>query len=77
MVYPGGIRARYRWVGPGGEAAQAEVETFALEPDGQVRWRAAHSDVVAAAELLAGRLLLASYGGQVAALDAETGRSVD
>ncbi len=55
---------------------QAEVETFAIERDGQVRWRAAHSDVVAAAELMAGRLVLTGYDGQVAALDAQTGRPV-
>jgi outer membrane protein assembly factor BamB len=53
---------------------QAEVETFALEADGQVRWRVAHSDVVAAAELVGGRLVLTSYGGLVTALDPATGR---
>ncbi|MDA8237073.1 MAG: PQQ-binding-like beta-propeller repeat protein [Chloroflexi bacterium] len=53
---------------------QAEVGTFALEADGEVRWRVAHSDVVAAAELVGGRLVLTSYGGLVAALDPATGR---
>lgn len=54
---------------------QAEVETFAIEADGSVRWRVAHSDVVAEAELVGGRLVLASYAGVIAALDPATGRS--
>ena len=37
---------------------QAELETFAIEPDGTVAWRIAHSDVVTAAELVGGRLVL-------------------
>ncbi len=53
---------------------QAEIETFAIEPDGTVAWRVAHSDVVAAAELLGGRLVLRSFGGELTALDAATGR---
>lgn len=52
---------------------QSEVETFALRPDGEVAWRAAHSDVVTAAELVAGQLVLTSYGGQRVSLDARTG----
>ncbi len=55
---------------------QAEVETFAVEADGTVLWRIAHSDVVADAELVGGRLVLSSYGGAVAAFDPATGRSV-
>ena len=55
---------------------QAEIETFALEADGQVRWRAAHSDVVSAAELVGGRLVLTSYGGLVTALDPATGQTL-
>jgi hypothetical protein len=55
---------------------QAEVETFALEADGVVRWRVAHSDVVAAAELLGGKLVLSSYGGLMSVLDPDSGRSV-
>ncbi len=55
---------------------QAEIETFALEADGEVRWRVGHSDVVAAAELIGGRLVLTSYGGLVSALDPATGRTV-
>ncbi len=53
--------------------AQTEVETFALEEDGEVRWRAAHSDVVASAQLVGSSLVLTSYGGQVMALDAASG----
>lgn len=53
---------------------QAELETFALEPDGTVAWRIAHSDVVTAAELVGGRLVLTSYGGHINALDPATGR---
>lgn len=53
---------------------QSEVETFAIDADGSVAWRIAHSDVVTAAELVGGRLILTSYGGQVTALDPATGR---
>ena len=53
---------------------QSELETFALEPDGQVGWRVAHSDVVVGAELLGGHLVLASFSGQQNALDPATGR---
>lgn len=53
---------------------QAEIETFALEPDGTVAWRVAHSDVVIAAELVGGRLVLTGFDGQRNALDPSTGR---
>jgi PQQ-like domain len=53
---------------------QAEIETFALEADGTVGWRIAHSDVVSEATLVGGRLVLTSYAGQVTALDPATGR---
>jgi hypothetical protein len=53
---------------------QAEIETFALEPDGTVGWRVAHSDVVTAAELMGGRLVLTGFDGQRNALDPSTGR---
>lgn len=53
---------------------QSEVETFAIEEDGTVAWRVAHSDVVTAAEMVGGRLVLTSYGGQLNALDPVTGR---
>jgi outer membrane protein assembly factor BamB len=55
---------------------QAEIETFALDASGEVRWRIAHSDVVAEASLVGGQLALTSYAGQVVALDARTGRPV-
>ena len=54
---------------------QAEIETFAIEPDGTVAWRVAHSDVVTAADLLGGRLVLTGFDGQVSALDPATGRT--
>jgi outer membrane protein assembly factor BamB len=54
--------------------AQAEIESFALEADGTVAWRVAHSDVVTQVELIGGRLVLTSFGGQVTALDPSTGR---
>ena len=54
---------------------QAEIETFALEADGKVGWRVAHSDVVTAAELIGGRLVLTGFDGQLNALDPATGRS--
>jgi outer membrane protein assembly factor BamB len=53
---------------------QAEIETFAIEADGTVAWRVAHSDVVTAAELVGGRLVLTSFGGELMALDPATGR---
>ena len=54
---------------------QAELETFAIEADGTVAWRIAHSDVVTDAALVGGRLVLTGYGGGVNALDPATGRS--
>jgi hypothetical protein len=54
---------------------QAELETFAIEADGSVAWRIAHSDVVTAAELIGGRLALTSYSGLVNTLDPATGRA--
>ncbi len=53
---------------------QSEIETFAIDAAGEVVWRLGHSDVVAAAELVGGRLVLTSYDGQVTALDPATGR---
>ncbi len=53
---------------------QAEIETFALEADGSVGWRIAHSDVVVAAEMMGGRLVLTGFNGQVNAVDPVTGR---
>jgi outer membrane protein assembly factor BamB len=56
---------------------QSEVETVALDAEGEVVWRIAHSDVVIEAELVGGRLVLTSYDGQRMALDAQTGRRLD
>lgn len=55
---------------------QSELETFAIEGDGAVAWRVAHSDVAVGAEMVGGRLVLTSYSGQQAALDPATGRSL-
>jgi hypothetical protein len=49
----------------------------ALDDAGSPVWRIAHSDVVADAELVGGRLVLTSYGGQLQAIDPATGRSLD
>ncbi|MBI2780748.1 MAG: PQQ-binding-like beta-propeller repeat protein [Chloroflexi bacterium] len=54
---------------------QAELETFAIEADGTVAWRIAHSDVVTEASMVGGRLVLTGYGGGVNAIDPATGRS--
>ena len=53
---------------------QAELETFAIEADGTVAWRIAHSDVVTEAAMVGGRLVLTAYGGGVNSLDPSTGR---
>ena len=55
---------------------QTELETIALRFDGSVAWRAAHSDVITAAQLVAGRLDLTTYAGQHVYLDARSGESV-
>ena len=54
---------------------QSELETFAIEADGAVAWRIAHTDVVTEAGLVGGRLVLTSYAGQANVLDPATGRS--
>jgi len=54
---------------------QGELETFAIEPDGTVAWRIAHSDVVTDASMIGGRLVLTGYGGGVNAVDPATGRA--
>ena len=54
---------------------QSELETFAVEADGTVAWRIAHSDVVTEAAMVGGRLVLTAYGGGVQALDPASGRS--
>lgn len=52
----------------------AEIETFAIDAAGEVAWRIAHSDVVAEAALVGGRLVVTSYTGEPQALDPTTGR---
>jgi outer membrane protein assembly factor BamB len=54
---------------------QTELETIALSDDGEVVWRAAHSDVIVEAQLVAGRLDLTTYTGQHVYLDARTGQA--
>ena len=54
---------------------QAEIETIALRRDGAIAWRAAHSDVITDAALIAGRLDLTTYGGAHLYLDAASGRA--
>jgi hypothetical protein len=53
---------------------QTEVETNALDASGEVVWRVAHSDAVAEAELVGGRLVLTGWGGAVQSVDPRTGR---
>jgi hypothetical protein len=52
---------------------QSEVETVAVRGDGEIGWRLAHDEVVAEAELIAGRLVLTGYGGVLAPIDPATG----
>jgi hypothetical protein len=54
---------------------QTEIETIALRRAGEVAWRAAHSDVIVEAALIAGRLDLTTYTGAHVYLDAATGRT--
>ena len=54
---------------------QTEIETVALRPDGTVAWRAAHSDVIVDALLVAGRLDLTTYSGQHLYIDARSGEA--
>ena len=54
---------------------QTELETIALAADGEVIWRAAHSDVITSAQLIAGRLDLTAYSGAHLYLDAKTGQT--
>jgi len=55
---------------------QSEVETWAIRADGEVRWRLAHTDVVSAAELLGGQLILTSISGATQSIDPATGRAL-
>jgi hypothetical protein len=54
---------------------QTEIETMALRRDGEAAWRAAHSDVIVDAALIAGKLDLTTYGGAHLYLDAASGRA--
>lgn len=56
---------------------QSEVETVALDAEGAPVWRVAHGDVVAEADLVGGRLVLATWGGLLVTLDPATGRTLD
>ena len=53
---------------------QSEIETFAIEADGTVAWRVAHTDVVTEASLIGGRLVLTGFDGQHNSLDPASGR---
>jgi hypothetical protein len=54
---------------------QTELETIALDADGGPVWRAAHSDVITGAQLIAGRLDLTTYTGAHLYLDAKSGQA--
>ena len=56
---------------------QSEIETFAIDAGGAVVWRAAHSDVVAEADLVGGRLVLVTWGGPLVAMDPATGLALE
>ena len=56
---------------------QGEIETVALDPEGATRWRVAHGDVITEAEIVGGRLVLATWGGLHLVLDPATGRALD
>ena len=51
---------------------QSEIETWAIRGDGEVRWRLAHSDMVGAAEVIGGRLILTSVNGEAQSIDPHT-----
>jgi outer membrane protein assembly factor BamB len=55
---------------------QSEVETWAIRSDGEVKWRLAHTDVVGAAELMGGQLILTSIAGATQSIDPATGRAL-
>jgi outer membrane protein assembly factor BamB len=86
-IRSGGLRWSHRSASPliavfgsprlGHLLVQAEIETFAIEPDGTVGWRIAHSDVVSEAAMIGGRLVLTSYTGMVSAVDPATGRAAE
>ena len=49
---------------------------MAVLADGSVRWRVAHSDVIAGAELTGGLLTLQTYGGEIVGLDPISGQGL-
>ena len=56
---------------------QSEIETLAIDAAGVVVWRAAHADVITEADLVGGRLVLATWGGALLALDQATGLALE
>lgn len=57
--------------------AQSEVETLALDDQGEVVWRIPQAEVITGAELVGGRLVLSGWGGIHLALDPATGRAAE
>jgi hypothetical protein len=55
---------------------QAEVQTIALDAAGEPRWRIAHGDVIATADLVGGQLVLTGYAGLVSVFDPASGRAL-
>jgi hypothetical protein len=53
---------------------QGEIETRAVRADGSVAWRVAHADVITAAALVGGRLVLTTFGGAATTLDPASGQ---
>lgn len=56
---------------------QSEVETVAVDAEGEAVWRVPHGEVVADAELVGGRLVLTMWEGTHLTLDPTTGRPAD
>jgi outer membrane protein assembly factor BamB len=54
---------------------QSELETLALDAQGEVVWRATHNEVVIGARLIGGQLVLDSYAGRNLVLDPLSGHS--
>ncbi len=54
---------------------QAQLETFALDASGGVRWRLALTDVAVAAQLVGGVLVVESAGGDRQGFDPRTGET--
>jgi hypothetical protein len=55
---------------------QGEIETTAVRADGSIAWRATHDEVVTAAEMVGGRLVIMGFDGRSRALDPVTGRQL-